>query len=749
MRIVFIGSQGGHYNSVFTAAAADPSLELLAYAPGSPEETDLSSIEANFKRVGKCGKRYDNWQEMVKAEKPDMAIVAPIFCYQAPISIELLKRGINVYSEKTGATTIEQLDELEKAYNESSAEYRTMLTFYYDPAFKKVHDLIKDGAIGEPRLISAQKSYRFGASRPEFYKDVKLYGGTIPWVGIHAITWIHWMSGQRITSAYARASQKANHGYGDLDMSCTVSFKLTNEVLANVNIDFLNAGPSHGDDRIRIAGTKGVIETLHNKVFLSTDEFSGEIEFEHKDENIFAAYVKALSGTPARFDARDCFIIARAALMAQKSSEEGVELPIEWKYKTEEKKMSKKITVMQVGIGGYGMSYLKPILDEWDNDKYELVGIVDPIADKCPLIDAVKEKNIPVYDSIEAFYEKQSADLVVIAAPIGYHCRYTCYALEHGSNVLCEKPVSATIQEARLMRETELKTGKFVAIGFQWSFAEPMIAAKNDSMAGLFGKPLKFKVNVLWSRDWKYYGRNNWAGKLRDSQGFWILDSVAHNATAHYLHNMYYMMGSELDKSAMPVAIECELYRANNIENFDTCALRATMDNGCEALYYVTHAIEFSNMPNFVYTFENGKLVYSDVGADNNYAGNGNMRFIFNDGTVKEYGNPFPATIQKLHDCLDHMLVGKPIPCGVEAATPHLLTINFLADNVNVKTFDKEFITIDEDAGLTYVPGLGKAFQESYVAEKLPSEMGYAWAVKPEKLDCSNYTEFKGNRTSV
>lgn len=313
MKVVFIGAYG-HYGSAFSA---DASIDLASYAPSCADETDLTGLS-------NAGKRYDDWREMVYTEKPDIAVVSPVYCDQAAISIELLRMGINVYCEKPGATTLEQLCELEDAYRSSTAEYRTMLTYYYDPAFKKAADMINNGVIGEPRLISAQKSYKFGTSRPAFYKDHELYGGTIPWVGIHAVTWIHWMSGQRFESVFARGSKKSNRGYGDLDMTCTASFRLTNDVLANINIDYLNAGAAHGDDRVRVACTDGLIEVLHNKVYLNHEE----VEYDPQDENIFDAFVNMCSGIPMRYTAEDCFDIARASLIAQKSADLNMEMKV-------------------------------------------------------------------------------------------------------------------------------------------------------------------------------------------------------------------------------------------------------------------------------------------------------------------------------------------------------------------------------------------------------------------------------------
>lgn len=178
-----------------------------------------------------------------------------------------------------------------------------------------------------------------------------------------------------------------------------------------------------------------------------------------------------------------------------------------------------RVKVMQVGIGGYGRTYIGPMLEQSPTDKYELVGVVDPLAKQSIYYEGVVKKNIPIYDTIEAFYQEKSADLVVIAAPIGYHCHYTVYALEHGSNVLCEKPVAATLQEVEQMRQAQLKSGKFVAIGFQWSYSPALLAAKRDFLSGKFGKAIQFKSHVLWERGWEILCAQQLGGQDQRSPG--------------------------------------------------------------------------------------------------------------------------------------------------------------------------------------------------------------------------------------
>src|SRR5918992_777122 len=93
--------------------------------------------------------------------------------------------------------------------------------------------------------------------------------------------------------------------------------------------------------------------------------------------------------------------------------------------------------------------------------------------------------------------------------------------------------------------------GRQVSIGYQWSFC-PAI----QRLASM----------VLWPRDETYYLRNKWAGRLFTGQGHPVFDSPVNNACAHYLHNMFYVLGDRTDTSAVPARVTAELYRANSIE---------------------------------------------------------------------------------------------------------------------------------------------------------------------------------------
>lgn len=398
-----------------------------------------------------------------------------------------------------------------------------------------------------------------------------------------------------------------------------------------------------------------------------------------------------------------------------------------------------KLDVLLVGIGGYGENYLDEFLNS-NRDDFRIVGVVDPFAEKSPRIEEIKKMQIPVFSKMGDFYEDNSADYVCISSPIHYHSEQTIMALKNGAGVLCEKPLSATVQEGYRMLEVEKEAEKPVGIGYQWSFSSAIQNLKRDIIKGVFGKPLRFKTLVVWPRDFKYYNRNSWAGKKKDSNGKWILDSVANNATAHYLHNMLYVLGDSIEKSAWPERLETELYRANDIENFDTTAARLWTDNGVELFYLVTHATKDQLNPRFCYEFENA-TVYFDQDQDCQIVAE------FKGGKRKVYGDPFADSFKKIWIMLDAVKGKGSYLCGIEAALPHVVCINGMQESVEeIIDFPEELIMKKQDKSgkdsAIYVDGLTELMLTCYNNWKLPTEEKVDWAVKGQMKDLERYKYF-------
>jgi len=385
-----------------------------------------------------------------------------------------------------------------------------------------------------------------------------------------------------------------------------------------------------------------------------------------------------------------------------------------------------------------GAVYLAALLENKEKRDFRLVGTVDPQPRRCTQLAELQALDVPVFERLEEFYGRNRADLAIIASPIHFHCAQTCLALARGSCVLCEKPAAGTVQEVQRMREAERAAGRWVAVGFQWSFSAAIQALKNDIRAGMYGRPRRLKCLYLWPRNEAYYRRNDWAGKLRDAEGRWILDSPANNAMAHDLHNMFYVLGRERETAARPVRVEAELYRAHKIENFDTAALRCLTGDGVEILFYVSHAASVDTGPVFSYEFEGGEI--RAAGRDTEISG-------FLPAGEKSYGTPDREPLRKMWEAID-LVRGEDLPaCGLEAALGQTLAVNGAQDSrPEVQEFPRETIVSRGEPGSreVMVAGLAEVFNECYQKNALPSELGVSWSRKGRVVSLADYVYFPG-----
>ena len=398
---------------------------------------------------------------------------------------------------------------------------------------------------------------------------------------------------------------------------------------------------------------------------------------------------------------------------------------------------SREVSIVVVAIGGYAEGYVRLLLDATPDRNVRLVGAVDPTADRRPMANELRGRGLPIYDNLASFYADHSADLAVIASPIHMHAPQTCEALAAGSHVLCEKPLTATIQDAHRMAAAQQAAGKFVAVGYQWSFSPAIQALKRDILAGELGRPIRLRTIALWPRRRSYYQRNDWAGAVKSTHGQWVLDSPANNATAHFLHNMFYVLGDNIRTSASPADGQAELYRANDIANYDTAAIRCRTDAGAEVLYYTSHAVAETRGPVFCYEFEDATVTFGDP--DENIVAH------FRDGCQKAYGDPGADNFAKLWQVVDCVRTGDEPLCAIAAATSQTLCINGAQESAGrVAQFPAALVEVaaDGDDQLTWVRGLAEQLQACCSSGVLPSQSGVSWAQPGEVVDLRGYDFF-------
>lgn len=380
------------------------------------------------------------------------------------------------------------------------------------------------------------------------------------------------------------------------------------------------------------------------------------------------------------------------------------------------------IKVVTVGASGYATTYVHPLLDDMHKGIYTYAGAVDIDITNSPFYDRIIEENIPVYKTLDEYFKDgNKADLVFVCIPPHVHKDTSILAVQNDADVLCEKPVAPLYQDALEMIDASEKTGKFIGIGYQWSYSDANRALKEDILSGKLGRAKELKSFISWPRPWSYYN-GTWKGKIKDHNGNFILDSVVSNAAAHYLHNMYFLLGDQMNTCDFPKQIRCELLRANEIENFDTCLLDIETKSGVKLIYAASHVTDRNESPKFYFTFENAVVSFNMKEQSDHIIAE------FSDGTVKDYGNPNEGLNNRIWNAIESVTRRTPLVCTVKTASAHTLTVDALYKYGRILGFPKPLICEDNEEKQTKVYGLYELMYEAYQKGCLLSDMNVEWA---------------------
>ena len=148
---------------------------------------------------------------------------------------------------------------------------------------------------------------------------------------------------------------------------------------------------------------------------------------------------------------------------------------------------SKKVKVGIIGTGWIAEAHIRSYLRQPD---VEIVAGADLVPGKA---DAFFKKfgveGVRTYGSAKEMIDNEpDLDAVSVCTYNCQHAPCAIYALEHGLNVLLEKPMCVTVEEAAAICKAEKASGKVLSIGFQPRFDANMKMIKKIVDSGVLGK---------------------------------------------------------------------------------------------------------------------------------------------------------------------------------------------------------------------------------------------------------------------
>ncbi|MDI6618459.1 MAG: Gfo/Idh/MocA family oxidoreductase [Clostridiales bacterium] len=194
------------------------------------------------------------------------------------------------------------------------------------------------------------------------------------------------------------------------------------------------------------------------------------------------------------------------------------------------------VNVAIVGTGNISQAHIKSYLQF--KDRCKIVALVDIYPEKAEekkkrfgLVDA------DVYDDHKKILGRGDIDLVDICTPPYVHAEIAINSLNAGKNVLCEKPMGASLGECDAMIEASKRNNKLLSIIAQNRYRTAFMKLKKVLDSGIAGDVVHVQVDSLWWRGHNYYDLW-WRGTWEKEGGGCTL-----NHAVHHIDMVAWMMG--------------------------------------------------------------------------------------------------------------------------------------------------------------------------------------------------------------
>ena len=155
-----------------------------------------------------------------------------------------------------------------------------------------------------------------------------------------------------------------------------------------------------------------------------------------------------------------------------------------------------------------------------------------------------------VYEDYRKVLERKDIDIVHIATPDHWHTKPLVEAMLAGKDVYCEKPLTLTIDEGKLIRKVQKETGRIVQVGTQQRstfnlfvkamamVADGRLGRINKVSAAIGGAPTSPSIpvadvpaNLNWDR---------WLGPTPVTDYRWMAAKPRPNTNCHYEFRWWY-----------------------------------------------------------------------------------------------------------------------------------------------------------------------------------------------------------------
>ncbi len=195
-----------------------------------------------------------------------------------------------------------------------------------------------------------------------------------------------------------------------------------------------------------------------------------------------------------------------------------------------------------IGCGRIATNHMKAAV----NNNLEIVAVCDILPLKMEELltkhDLDKDLTIKRFTDYKEMIKILKPELVSIATESGIHAEIALYCIDNGVNVIIEKPMAMSIEDAdEIIRRSKEKNVK-VSACHQNRFNIAIQELRKAVESGRFGKLSHGTIHVRWNRSPQYYEQASWRGTWEQDGGALM------NQCIHGIDLLRWMMGDEIEE---------------------------------------------------------------------------------------------------------------------------------------------------------------------------------------------------------
>lgn len=316
-KIAIAGYRHAHIGELFSKC--EGTAQIVACCNAAPDFAEKLKAYHPEVKILEC-----SVEQMLQDVECDIVAVGDAYGRRGSAAITALHYGCHVIADKPLCTSFEELSEIRQRAAEQKLAVGYMLPLWSTPNAMTARKMIAAGELGEIQGINFTGHHPLNyGTRPSWYWEKGLHGGTINDIAPHGIDLIEYVTGQRFGSPIA--ARTWNQAFPEVPhFNNGAQFITQLENGAGVTADVSYFSPRFGLPaywRFSFWGTKGWLEfnSTDGVLFSNKEKEAHSVPLENAGVDYWHCFLDEIDGrTPAYFNKEHIFDLTETTLDIQR-----------------------------------------------------------------------------------------------------------------------------------------------------------------------------------------------------------------------------------------------------------------------------------------------------------------------------------------------------------------------------------------------------------------------------------------------